>query len=353
MMVKRAQDRRDPLKQERAKMKPKAIIFDLDNCLSDDRDRIKLIDWTQSNMDRRYETYHSFCEQDRFHLANFLFGLGSVIEPEAPVPEILCVTARPVSVLARTEKWLRQHLFGRAPSWRLFMRRTGDSRSSVELKRAITESLMIDYDILHAFDDRTDVVEMYQELGLEASVLKIHDQCAMTPPLQIESARLTGNEVIQLDCAVPSGVWKPEEPAPLSATEDGIAGGAAAAVPGILEAAAKTFRERNAVYGSNYEMVGPIMAILFPKGVPVELLRHDAFHLFELIIVKLSRLAISGLTHKDSAHDTAVYAAMIESIIQRNQQNGSNEQHPLPCRCQLEQEPRASAVPDGPQPTAQ
>lgn len=83
----------------------------------------------------------------------------------------------------------------------------------------------------------------------------------------------------------------------------------------ILQAAADTFRERNAVYGSNYQMVGPIMQTLFPKGVPPELLGHDAFHLFELVVVKISRLAISNLTHIDSARDAAVYCAMIESII--------------------------------------
>lgn len=83
----------------------------------------------------------------------------------------------------------------------------------------------------------------------------------------------------------------------------------------VLQKMADTFRERNAVYGSNFEMVGPIMRILFPAGIPVELLGSDQFHLFELVIVKLSRLAIAQLTHIDSAHDAAVYCAMIESII--------------------------------------
>lgn len=89
-------------------------------------------------------------------------------------------------------------------------------------------------------------------------------------------------------------------------------------VPEALEAAAQTFRERNAVYGSNYEMVGPIMGILFPNGVDRQLLSSDQFHLFELVIVKLSRLAVSGLTHVDSAHDAAVYCAMIEAAIKEN-----------------------------------
>jgi hypothetical protein len=82
-----------------------------------------------------------------------------------------------------------------------------------------------------------------------------------------------------------------------------------------LDNAAHTYRERNAVYGDNFRMVGPIMKVLFPKGVPVALLGDDSFHLFELVIVKLTRFAISDLTHRDSIHDAAVYAAMIEANI--------------------------------------
>lgn len=82
----------------------------------------------------------------------------------------------------------------------------------------------------------------------------------------------------------------------------------------ILDNMAATFRERNAVYGDNYKMVGRMMAVLFPNGVPPELLHSDQFHLFELILVKVSRYAISGLQHVDSIHDAGVYCAMCESI---------------------------------------
>jgi len=83
----------------------------------------------------------------------------------------------------------------------------------------------------------------------------------------------------------------------------------------ILDEMAKTFRERNAVYGDNFRMVGKMMAVLFPKGVPPEVLHSDQFHLFELKLVKLSRFAISNLQHLDSIHDDGVYSAMIESIL--------------------------------------
>ncbi len=83
----------------------------------------------------------------------------------------------------------------------------------------------------------------------------------------------------------------------------------------VLQEMANTFRKRNAVYGSNYEMVAPLMSVLFPDGVPSKLVTQHQFHLFELILVKLSRFAISDLKHVDSIHDLAVYGAMIESVL--------------------------------------
>lgn len=86
--------------------------------------------------------------------------------------------------------------------------------------------------------------------------------------------------------------------------------------PAILEDMARTFRERNAVYGNNCELVGRVMTALFPAGVTLK--TEDDFlrwHLLELMIVKITRFAISGLTHIDSCHDTAVYGAMLEAVI--------------------------------------
>lgn len=84
----------------------------------------------------------------------------------------------------------------------------------------------------------------------------------------------------------------------------------------ILAEMAVTFKERNAVYGDNWKSVGDVMAALFPDGI---LLKSAAdanrWHLFELIVVKLTRFANSGLTHADSIHDAAVYGAMLESIL--------------------------------------
>jgi hypothetical protein len=84
----------------------------------------------------------------------------------------------------------------------------------------------------------------------------------------------------------------------------------------LLAEMANTYRERNAVYGDNWKNVGNVMMAMFPEGV--ELKTADAvnsWHLWELIVVKLTRFANSKLTHQDSIHDVAVYAAMLEAII--------------------------------------
>lgn len=88
----------------------------------------------------------------------------------------------------------------------------------------------------------------------------------------------------------------------------------------ILAEMADTYRDRNKVYGDNYKRVGDVMMALFPNGV--ELKTQEAFniwHLFELMIVKVTRFANTGLSHVDSIHDCAVYAAMVESLLKKDQ----------------------------------
>ena len=75
----------------------------------------------------------------------------------------------------------------------------------------------------------------------------------------------------------------------------------------ILQEMADTFRERNKVYGDNYKTVGEVMISLFPNGVQLNTVSdYNSWHLFELMIVKITRFANSNLKHKDSIHDAAV-----------------------------------------------
>lgn len=84
----------------------------------------------------------------------------------------------------------------------------------------------------------------------------------------------------------------------------------------ILAAMADTYRERSKQYGNNWRKIGAVMVALYPTGLTLETEDDfNKFHLFLLSMVKLTRLSESGLSHQDSAHDNAVYSAMLESLI--------------------------------------
>lgn len=257
----------------------KFAVFDLDGCISDDSRRLPLIR-PDHDFDK-YDKYHEDMEADP--LVNLKALNGAVERGNG----LLFVTARPEKYRNATESWLRS--FGIAAS-HLLMRPNGDMRGSPQLKCELVEAWLSDNRdamITEAYDDRLDILAAYHELLPTALVFQL------TVPGVAErggwDVKLHGNQ------------------ADNAATE--------VHAYQVLEEMAATFKQRNAVYGSNFKMVGPIMALLFPNGVSVELLKSDQFHLFELLIVKLSRLAISGLKHQDSARDAGVYAAMIESII--------------------------------------
>lgn len=85
----------------------------------------------------------------------------------------------------------------------------------------------------------------------------------------------------------------------------------------LLEEAAKTFADRHAVYGDNYLNVGKALHAFFPDGIDVFCSDdHNRFHIFMLVLVKLSRYANNWRKggHQDSIRDAAIYCAMLESI---------------------------------------
>ncbi len=85
----------------------------------------------------------------------------------------------------------------------------------------------------------------------------------------------------------------------------------------LMREAIDTFEERNAIYKDNYVMVGKLLEVLHPSGLNIKTAEEwNLYHLYILMIVKLSRFAISGLKHQDSLRDLAVYAFMVEREIQ-------------------------------------
>lgn len=151
------------------------VILDLDNCIANDAWRIPRINWQKQNPLERYHEYHSLSAYDE---------LGNTDLFAEHHHEVIVFTARPVLYHAITEEWL---LRNNVPVKHLIMRNNDDHRSSVELKRHMLHWLPEHYDvpwqeIVAAYDDRQDVVDMYRKYHIAAHVRAIHGECAYTKP---------------------------------------------------------------------------------------------------------------------------------------------------------------------------
>lgn len=344
------------------------IVCDLDNCLSDDGWRRGFINELLP-IEERYEAYHDVAHEDEPNkqLCEFLhFWLSFAGN------KLIFVTARPERIRLETRRWLDGLGLHNAS---LFMRKDDEHATSPQLKAKILQELLVikeigsNSDIATIIDDRRDVLETLSSLmGVPTFHFAISGFAQTQQQLEIGRkfwewkrtgkdrnwrgfhmcAFLARHGLINLPDSILAKMTlapeanlaeaekrnSPEVRKPfdrvsipqlekLYNTSASSTDSIGERVAKLLEGGAGTFRERNATYGSNFRMVGPIMEILFPAGVPPEVLRHDAFHLFELIVVKLSRFAISNFTHQDSIHDATVYAAMIEAIVQEIQENAS------------------------------
>ena len=89
-------------------------------------------------------------------------------------------------------------------------------------------------------------------------------------------------------------------------------------VPELLQDAAKTFAERDKVYGSAYKRQGKVLAALFPNGLNL-ITEEDfcKFALLSMIVGKVNRWTTafsSRNKHEDSLHDLGIYAFMLQEI---------------------------------------
>ena len=136
------------------------IIYDLDGCIADDRARLPLIDHSQPDP---WAKYHEGCDRDPL-----------INKSWAALGRLLCTpiifTSRPEVVRAKTQRWL-QNVAG-LNAERLFMRPDDDHTPSIQLKERFlrrleqTDSLAFS-DIVLAFDDRREILDMYEGYGIK------------------------------------------------------------------------------------------------------------------------------------------------------------------------------------------
>lgn len=92
--------------------------------------------------------------------------LQLVLLEQALGHKVFILTSRPDRYRAGLEIWLaRQGL----DTDGILMRAEGEDRPDADLKTAMAAAVMAEHDIVHAYDDRADVVYAYAHLGLEAT----------------------------------------------------------------------------------------------------------------------------------------------------------------------------------------
>lgn len=143
-----------------ARIRPKAVIFDIDGTLSSVAHRAGLVpeDWSR---------FHGSMILD----APIEHSVRKLKEHRAAGDKVLLLSMRPERFRPHTERWLRDH---NIPYTQLFLRPELDYRSSDAAKLAIfQEQIEPNYDVAAAYDDREDVLAMWQALGVEGR--KVHD----------------------------------------------------------------------------------------------------------------------------------------------------------------------------------
>jgi hypothetical protein len=133
----------------------KIIILDLDNCISNDKWRWPLIDRKTADPALRYHMYHLRAIYDEIGNAHLL---------KTPHRIVIC-TGRPETYRVVTMKWLaKQEIEPQA----ILMREEKDHRPAAVSKVDLIQSYLLqtDHTVVHAYDDRPDVIDAYNRMGL-------------------------------------------------------------------------------------------------------------------------------------------------------------------------------------------
>jgi phosphoglycolate phosphatase-like HAD superfamily hydrolase len=140
-------------------MRARAVVWDLDGTLSDDRARAHFVE-VQEGQARDWESYYDAIETDP-PIAASMEVLRAL---HAAGLRIVFLTARPERTRPSTEAWLKAN--GLSDYDRLEMRPDGEERPSSEFKADVITLLRGELELVCAFEDRLDVADSLRRAGL-------------------------------------------------------------------------------------------------------------------------------------------------------------------------------------------
>lgn len=142
-----------------AKQLPKAVIWDLDGTLSDDRARAHFVE-VEKGKQRDWKSYFDAIGDDP-PIAASMEVLRAM---HAAGNRIVFLTGRPDHTRRTTERWLKAN--GLVEYDRLVMRPPRDFRPSGAFKYDEVAKLRREYELVCAFEDRIDVADALRHAGV-------------------------------------------------------------------------------------------------------------------------------------------------------------------------------------------
>jgi len=137
----------------------RAVIWDLDGTLSDDRARAHFVE-VEAGRQRDWKSYFDAIEEDPPIAASI--ALLHALRRDGI--RIVYLTGRPERTRAQTERWLAAN--GLDEYDLLMMRPDEERRPAGEFKFDAIDSLRESYELVCAFEDRIDVAEHLRRAGV-------------------------------------------------------------------------------------------------------------------------------------------------------------------------------------------
>jgi phosphoglycolate phosphatase-like HAD superfamily hydrolase len=138
---------------------PRAVVWDLDGTLADDRARAHFVEVEQGRK-RDWQSYFDAIDEDP-PIAASIALLGAL---RAAGIRIVFLTGRPEYTRPKTERWLEAN--GLTDYDLLVMRPDGERRHAGEFKVDEIIRMRERYELVCAFEDRIDVADHLRQIGL-------------------------------------------------------------------------------------------------------------------------------------------------------------------------------------------
>lgn len=175
--------------------KKNVVVFDLDNCLAEDGSRMHLIPGADKNgrvsaveaitckfavaEQSRWDAYHKAGENSRGHHHEEFYAAAESLPKGCGV--VVFLTARPQKYTQETVAWLRDNGFAAVPRWALVMRHDTCLAPSPIMKTQRLSDWLCDNNMTFdnvacVYDDRVDVLQAFEKLGVQTRRLAIEDR---------------------------------------------------------------------------------------------------------------------------------------------------------------------------------